>query len=388
MYTMMRNTPTRPSNFINKDRRFAHRAPDLKFLQEAENVRYDEALYPMRNCYGKSVINSKCNTMSHFPELMGNYLKVAAVMRERNLIPFIHGEPPGLNGIRLFMHNLIKPKGKESYYKYFRRPTPAFDIDRAELVRLIDQYTKDNGLYFKPKLGMGTPTFSWGAPMLSPLDQDQNLRPHLMALSYAMTANMSNYDSCFWFIFHHRKGMNRIKSVFAETVTHSLKIRGQSKELISKYILEMDPIFNAYAELKVGTLAVIGIPEDKVSQYVYDSKSMGHPTGTDIRKVIENPFAESTDRLMGNDGGLQARLMLYNETMSPSSGIQVIIANDDNEVGEFCRGIDLIDPKKVGVFKKILCKESTSIEMEDKQRRKELEEKIITILRGLASDLK
>jgi hypothetical protein len=370
-----------PSTFIKLNKRNTHRIPDFIFLQESRDSRFDNELYPKRNCYGEPIMQSRCEEMSAFPELMENTFKIAAVMKERNLIPFFHGEPPGWNAIRLFMDTLIKSKGSKENYKYFRRPSAAYNIDRTELIARIDQFIAENGIYMAPKEDKKF-SFFWGAPMLSALDQDSNLKPHLLSVSYAMTSNLSKFDSCFWFLFNHRKCTKRINEIFAQNVTHSMRIRGFSKDRIFETIKEMEPIFNAYTELKIGTLAVIGIPQEKISEYVYDSKSMGHPTGMNVLEVIANPFND-IDRLMGNDGGLQARLMLYNKTMHPDSGIHVILANDSKEVEKYCQGFDIVDPKCIDVFDRILHRRSTDIEKIDKQMRSALDEKVISLANRL-----
>lgn len=359
--------------------RKAHRAPDFKFLQEANYKRFDNRLYPNRNCYGEPVIRSACEKMSLFPKLMQNAINTSAAMVAQDCVPFFHGEPSGLNAIRIFRNTLVHSKQDNQYYKYFRSTSAAHIIERSELNERIKKYIADNGIY-KSKTADGL-KFStiWGDPLLTPLDVNPHLRPHLLSVSYAMTANVSKYDSCYWFTFHPRNPVDKINDVFAIMATRSLRARGHSVESIAEVIHEMRSIFNEYAELKVGTLMVIGVPRDKLSLYVYDSKSMGHPTDKNIHNVVNKPFEESTSRIMGKDGGLQARLMLYKETMTPRSGIKVIIANDNNEVEEYCSGLDIENPHRISTFDPLLYRKNTSTEEEDSQKRRALDARVAAI---------
>lgn len=358
---------------MRPQQRSSHRAPDFRFLQQAFSSRFDNQLYPKRNCYGESIIRPACEEMSAFPKLITNAITTSAAMVAQNLTPFFHGEPPGWNAIRLFMNTLINSKNKKNYYKYFRMPSQIDDIERAELIQRIDQFIAENGTYHKSY------KTSWGDPLLSPLDVDPGLRPHLLSVSYGIAANLSKFDSTYWFTFHYRKDVKKIENVFAKAVMRSLKMRGHSLESIAEIIKEMNLLFNEYAQLKVGTLAIIGVPNEKLSEYIYDSKSMGHPTGRNIQNIVDHPFAESTDRLMGNEGGLQARLLLYKETMTPNCGLQVILANDDDEVEKYVCGRGIKNPMEFSIFDKLLYRKHTLIEEKDKQHRRMLDAKVITI---------
>jgi hypothetical protein len=94
---------------------------------------------------------------------------------------------------------------------------------------------------------------------------------------------------------------------------------------------------------------------------------------------LDHPF-ESPERLTGDEGGLQARLLLYKETMTPQSGLSVVCANDDEEVEAYCQGTDLTDPRQVKAFERILYRKSTPIEEENRQMRCNLKEKVIAIV--------
>src|ERR1700722_7131321 len=88
--------------YMFTQKRKAHRAPDFKFLQEAKNPKFDNGLYQNRYCYGETAIHSACEEMSLFPKLMGNAIKTSAAMAVQGYVPFFHGEPSGLNAIRIF----------------------------------------------------------------------------------------------------------------------------------------------------------------------------------------------------------------------------------------------------------------------------------------------
>ncbi len=335
-------------------RRYTHRAPDVKFIQEGQ----------MHHVRFKDEIKEGIAEMNSYPKLMENLFKTSAAMVVQNKVPFVHGRSPMLGAIKLFVDALMCSKQK-GFYQYLRQPSAQYQIERQDLFDRIDQFIKEHGFSLEP----------------ARLDHVPELRAHLVSIGYTMTSNFAFMESAYSFTFKKPAFRGNIEDIFAGVLALSMRSRGFSDK-IPRVLKQMRPIFEEYNDLPVGDLLVIGIPKDKVEEYVYDSIAFGIPTGKKVWDVLDNPF-ESPKSLVGESGGLQARLMLYKETMTPSCGIEIVLANDDRQVEAYCQGVDLTDPRHVKAFDSILCQKYTHIEEFQKSKRKELAEKIISIAKNV-----
>jgi hypothetical protein len=125
-------------------------------------------------------------------------------------------------------------------------------------------------------------------------------------------------------------------------------------------------LISEYNRLAVGQFFVLGVPANKLTDWMYDAKPFYIPTGKDIRSVVEKPAISA-------DEGTIATLMLAKEVLNPTSGL-VVISVDKTD--SFCKGLDLIDPSYIPLYRSITCSASTAFEEREMKVRDQLQLKL------------
>lgn len=268
-----------------------HRAPDFQRIHEMYKI--DRELNAF--LYKK---------MQKHPQLIRRYFQVASVMHSNGKYPFLHAQCSALRAPRIFLETLSGNKCNNSYYKYFRVPSLDFHIDRAALMEKIRSSSME-------------------------------VSSHLVSLSYSFFES-SREESANYFLFANSSAaQNGIFKLSEEAVYSSLKARGMHEQR-SRIFQVINQFLKDYSKLELGTLYLVGIPKEHLSRYVYDSEAYGKPTGIDVQQIIDR-YVLTSDNSKKGDRALQARLMLFKETMNPSSGIQVVDVTDPNECASYLK---------------------------------------------------
>ena len=120
-----------------------------------------------------------------------------------------------------------------------------------------------------------------------------------------------------------------------------------------------------YAQLKLGTLYLIGIPQESLDRFVYDSEAYGKPTGIDVRQAIDR-YVHSE----WNHRAPQARLMLFDETMNTKCGLEAVDISDAKETELYIKALPL-EPSEL--FDCFFPDANTQIEEEDERARAQID---------------
>lgn len=323
--------------------RFTHRAPDLLYLEKGlkhhseYRMHYEKALFKMQR----------------FPHLLERYFQTAAVMKCKNLMPFVHAQSSLFTPFRVFAETFGVQSPKYPHYRYWRQPEGKYSIEYEQLKQKIEAFVAKHGAH------SWTPG-SWNTSVCY-LDADPELRSHLVSVSYCLS-EFTLMESANYFTFENRSILQdeQITKVGLASLEKFLKIRGKQKEF-PKVASKLKVISEQLSKAPIGNLFLIGIPKEKLTRYVYDAKAFGIPTGQSMRDMCED-FSISSRSYCVEEGGLQARLLLYRETMRPDSGIEVVFVNDAREVSKYCQGWVLKAPQEVATYAPFFKWSSTSLE--------------------------
>lgn len=339
--------------------RWTHRAPDKRYLNEGIG----------KNIHFKNQVEEASKTIESFPKLFSNYLKVAAAATVKGKTPFVHAQPAYWSTAR-FLAKDLNPSFQERhpYFSYLRPVADKdFQIERKEIEDRIEAFCQKNGRH-------GWTPGSWDIPP-SRCDEHPSIRKFLISVNYALLSNVSRHESAFYFVFNACIRMRKQDdwTIIEEVGKRSLCMRGiQCTDEFSKILVN---IFEKYSSLNTGNICVIAVPQEKLRNFAYDSKSFGIPTGEKIEKVVMDPMSY-VSRLSGEEGGLQARVMVHKDTMTPASGIDVVCVNEDEEVDRYCIGLEMTPPEEVAEYAPFIIHKQTAVEENDRQVRKELRKMI------------
>ncbi len=341
-------------------RRWAHRAPDRIYLREGME----------KNSHFKNQIGGVAATMEKFPKLISNYLKVAAAATVNGKTPLVHAQMAHWSTGRFFTNDLNRSFQKKYPFFSYLRPVweKDFQVDREVIEDKIEAFCQKNGAQ------AWTPG-SWGF-MPSRCDIDPDIRKYLVSTNYALLGNVAQGESAYYFAFNpiRIEQKNNTWAIVEEVVRRSLQMRGVHGDVAN----ELMAVFEKYSNLNVENLFVIAVPREKLAHFAYDSKSFGIPTKEKIDEVVTNPMAYSS-RLSGEEGGLQARLMIHKDAMTPASGIDVVCVNEDEEVERYCQGIEMTPPEDVSEYAPFFKHQHTAAEESDRRTRRELRKTIADI---------
>ncbi len=354
-------------NFVrgsNHAQRHVHRTPDFRYLKEGTE----------KSEWYRAVFYESSEKMKEFPQLMNRYLKTAAAMKIKGKVPFVHAQPSYYRIPRLFLETICKKDlAKTHHFRFLRFPSKQYEISKDVLMVKIQEYIKENG-------STGWTPGEWNFN-ISRLDTEPKFRPFMVSLSYSMM-DYTKAESAFDFLFHHPTLCpEKEKQMMQSWIGNVMQIYGK-KDKISDVVNEIAPYFHDYAQLPVNSLLVIGIPEEKVNSFAYDAKSFGTPTGKDISEVAKAPWT-STRAFTKEEGGLQARLLMFKDTMDPNCGIEVVDVNDESEVENFCNGYALTPVSEVPEFARLFPNVTMPQERAYRERESLLDQKIKQIALGL-----
>lgn len=321
-------------------KRGIHHAPDYQRL----NAMYNE---------DKEFYASSCFKMQKHPKLMQRYFEAASVMQRKGKFPFLHAQSSALRAPRIFIETLSGENQKSPHFKYFRTPSSEYRMDRAAVMRKIQ------GASVEPS-------------------------SHVLSMSYSLFESAPEESANYFLFSNTSAAQNGIFNISREAITASLKSRGMLART-PDVLKVMDHFFDDYSKLKLGTLFLIGVPKERLGRYVYDSEPYSKPTGIDVQQVIDR-YAFCEESSQEGKKALQARLMFFNETMTPSSGIEVIDVTDVKECAEYIRGHAVSSADKQPPFS-FFFPQNMSVEEVKSRKREEIDGEVKKFAKSIAGML-
>jgi len=353
------------SNFVfngsscntNIFKRFAHQATDFSYF--TNGIKKPE--------YHRQFEHA-VKTMQQYPQLMNNYFRSSAVMKQKGKVPFVHAQSSLFRFPRIFLETVNQTeKHYPPFFKFLRQPSQQFDVSAKEVKKKVDYHVKKHGdIAWTP--GMWNPT-------CNRLDHDPNLRPYLVSVNYSMM-DFGMMESSYHFLFSNSNASNKEDAYEKgmQAISTSLKRRGKEAEI--PFVFDtFKHLQNEYENLKIGSLVLIGVPESIVETVAFDCKSFGIPTSYDVLQVAKNP-SSSSRAYSDEEGGLQARIMVCKETMNPVSGIEIIDVNDTEEVEHFCKGFPVKNPTEIEGYSPFFKIGSSFMENMEHAKRKQLDVRV------------
>ncbi len=343
-------------------KRYAHRSSDSAFLKKARSVQSGA------NFQDKAVENWK-----RFPNMAERVWTTAGVMKSQGLFPFYHAQSSVMRPYRIFLET-IQNRSLESYFRPFRIHRSYTFISHAEIVDKINCYIK---VYGSEAWTPGV----WNG-MAVRMDADPFFRRHLVSLSYSVVHTQFQ-ESAYHFLFQNKSSIDPHSAMefLDEECEFPIKMSGMSdkKEIVIK---QMRSFAHQYQTLSTGTLYIVGIPIDLAHRFVFDAKSFGIPTGNDMSVIVKDPTS-SPRAFSDEEGGMQARLMLFDETMRASSNIQVVDATDPDECVRYVKGKAYINPRSLPEFEPFFKVKTSKIEDRDRTQRAMLDAEVRKFARSL-----
>lgn len=343
-------------------KRYAHRSSDSAFLKKACSV------HSGTNFQVKAAEN-----WVHFPNLAERVWITAGVMKSQGLFPFYHAQSSVIRPYCIFLET-IQSKSAESYFRPFRIPRSYMFISHSVIVDKIQRFIDAYGCEaWTPGVWNGT---------VARMDADPFFRRHLVSLSYSVVHTQFQ-ESAYHFLFQNKSSVDAhsVMEFLDEECEFPIKVSGLSdnKEKIKKQI---HSFAHQYQSLSTGTLYVVGIPIDLAHRFVFDAKSFGIPTGSNMSVIVKDPPA-STRAFSDEEGGMQARLMLFDETMRASSNIQVVDATDPDECARYIKGMAYVNPRSLPEFEPFFKVKTSNIENRDVAQRAMLDAEVRKFARSL-----
>ncbi len=295
--------------------------------------------------------------MRAYPKLIRRYFETATVMESNGLVPFLHAQHSALRAIPIFIETLIG-EATPKHFKYFRNPSKEFRIARTPIWNKIASSN-----FEKPS-------------------HVQSISSHVLSMSYSIF-EWDPGDSAHYFLFANRSvDSDSAVEKGNQAIANCLRSRGISSETAE--ILKMIARFQRdYSQLKLGTLYLIGVPEESLERFVYDSEPFGKPTGIDVRKAIES-YAFSQYRYRSP----QARLIFYDETMDPNCGLVTVDMTDPKETEDY---IDLQGKKSFEAlerFDSFFPDSYSKIEEEDQSKRAQIDLEVRLFAKSIRQGMK
>ncbi|MGC1879383.1 MAG: hypothetical protein WA347_08490 [Rhabdochlamydiaceae bacterium] len=271
-----------------------------------------------------------------YSKTMTSYWRVATVMQQKGLIPFVHGQ----TAVWSIPQRIIKALGFRGC-QLLRFPKPDSLKTSSEITQRIDSIIKE-----KQAKKDAYPLLSRCIPFIfrgCPLDHTPELRTHLLAVTIGLF-HLDRKESPLSFVIGGAYGsgismikvegnrnilpLEECKKIANEMITEAVTKEDYDPHISGEILRNIDHLYKQAAQLPIGQLLVCGVPYDRLSNYVYHSAPLGAPTGLPMHRVLEDlPH------------GSQARLLLCQETMTPNSPIEVVNIMDECETQEFCRDL-------------------------------------------------
>lgn len=272
------------------------------------------------------------------PKLINRILSVETAMRVQGLTSFVHAMPAGAKVLTEFSaaiyQNASNPWNR--YFKYLRCPDTALPWEKA--VKQISA------------------------------GPEKSQKPHLLSVSYALLSGIRPLESAASWGFVNHFGNEQNLSLLSNL--EALLQREDSR--VRAYFRDKGwQLIRQYGRLQVGDFLVMGVPESKLSRFVYDSAPYNIPTGRDVRSVAREPH-KHLDSLMKEETHM-ASLIVCKETLDPRSGLVMVIANDEEEVAAFCGNRHFKPMQEVALYQEVLKTKDTGFEEQEREKRKQID---------------
>ncbi len=317
--------------FGSVQKRFTHRSPSYAYLNLWQKHKVE---------YSKEVNRP---FMLESPQLVAQILRVESAMKQKGFVPFMHAMPAS-SKVLLEFYKTISPKAQNPFWKCFRSPFDSCLKGLKELRKNI------------------------------PTEEDRVPRPEFLSTSYALTSEVEPLESAAsWGFVNHFGKVQYFPMLdkFQQTIAEWERRNG--KKVPATFLDQGRALVRQYNRLSVGNFFCLGVPPEKVAEWMYDSKPYYVPTGCDIGSVVRHPQLFK--------GGRVANLLLAKEVLTPSSGLIGVCANDA-EAEQFCKGVKLVSPHQIPLYKEILAASPTEFEQREMAKRVDLDQK----LKALMSD--
>lgn len=273
-----------------------HNSSDFQYQQiwESRGVDFRASLEAPQNFYQS-------------PKLVQRIVQTMAVSKMQGAVPFVHAAPASL---RVLMKGLEVLYGKSNGFRYLRSPNGEWGSRSAE------QACQD----------IETPS--------------QEQKSGLLSMSYALASSNRRLEgaAAWGFVNHYGNEQYFFVANLWEEFLKELGMRCDPRAL-AYFEAQGRNLIRKYNRLKVGDFYVIQVPAAKIDRYVYDSAPFNVPTGKSALDVASDPGAH-IDTLEQNRTHM-ATMLLCDETLSPESGIEIVCANNPDEVQMFCANADL-----------------------------------------------
>lgn len=247
------------------------------------------------------VVLDNCNRVwekiDHMPSLVRRIIQVQRSMVHEGLVPFVHAAPAAANIPFAFYQSVQRTR---PFFQPLRSPIDPAIMSAQEMRKKI------------------------------PSMEDKKQKTNFLSLSYPFPCNTTDLESAVdwgrcnhygneqWFMI-----CNILDSFFDHyNKTFDQKIPNSFKERAMNLVAE-------HNRLGVGTFLVLGVPANRLSEWMYDSKPYNVPTSRLIEDVLANPESASDSNF--------ATLMISRECLDPTSGLIAVQANHPSQVERFCK---------------------------------------------------
>jgi hypothetical protein len=295
-----------------------------------------------------------------YPNTITSYWRVATVMQQKGLIPFVHGQAVMWS----IPQRIFKALGR-SGCQLLRFSKPGSLRTSSEIAQIIDSALKEKKAKKDayPLLNRCVPFMFRGRP----LDHTPELRTHLLAVTIGLF-HLDRKESPLSFVIGGAYGSPSLfikvpgnrnvlppencKKIANEMITDAMAQEGYDSSISNEILKSIDHLYKQAEQLPIGQLVVCGVPYDRLSTYVYHSAPWGIPTGLPMHRALEDV-----------SHGSQARLLLCQETMISNSPIEVVNIMDENETQEFYRDLGpCLPPEHEDGLKEVIDYEYRDIE--------------------------
>ena len=311
--------------------RFTHRSSssDYMNLWRTHRVRYPDVMPP---------------NMREFTNLVERILSIESTIKvEGKHVPFVHAMPAG-SKVMMELYKRAVPLN-DPYQLHLRSPYSRAE-SREELWKKI------------------------------PKRETHVARGDFLSMSPALTCNTIPYESAAWWGFHNHnggEGFLRIEDHFYGFIDQIEK--NQQRKVPKDLKTRCRQLMGKYSNLNVGQFYVLGVPKDKLTDWVYDSNPYSIPTGKEIVSVVARPT-------LGFYGkGTIATMPLSREVLTPNSGLIAVDATDPLIYREFCKSTELTPAREVEAYRPLLVGKQTDAEAKEEMERNELDKELASVIR-------
>ncbi len=262
---------------------------------------YSRSYYSIRfleNEYGYSphALKSTFPSTQQHQQLIYNILKLEHSMLSKGLFPCVHAQPAPFTLAMTVENQLANRKG---FFKRIRGFDPSYE-QTGEAIRSKVNRAFQRGLE----------------------DDATDIRPYVTSCNYALFGSLENEESALWWGFFSRHNHNSGDA--KNMLEQSMKKRGMADRKIFHFLKQADGILHGYSQLKTANFLVIGVPISLVNGILYDAKAYGRPSGQNLTQPQP-------------DSHRQLRLLMCQESLNPTFGMQIVVANSSEETQGFCQ---------------------------------------------------